>query len=199
MPNERVEIGRIARLQIQTDSLKRGSGRDKHYDPAAIAPVDALTITRDGATALVDGVERVDVHNNRHPQSKQRDGINPLSIGFTKHYARMRERFGSRLSDGIAGENMLVEAARGFNLADVAAGFVIQGEDGRSIELTAVSVAHPCVEFSRFALDDPVADSHVVSDVLRFLDAGVRGFYVRWDANDAAVIRTGDRVYRIVE
>lgn len=196
MESHPVEIGRICRLQIQTSSLKQGSGRDTYYDPSAIVAVDAITVTRDGAVALIDGTERIDVHNNLHPDSKQRNGINPLSIGFTAHYAKMRARFGGHLVNGIAGENLLVETDGGFDLADVSDGFQIERASAPSIMFAAVSVAHPCVEFSRFALDDPAADPRIVSEVLRFLDGGVRGFYASVESSEPVTIQVGDRVLR---
>src|SRR2546426_4214324 len=47
-----------------------------------------------------------------HPNTKNEDGAHGVSIGFTTHYALMRERFGDRLTPGCAGENVLVETAR---------------------------------------------------------------------------------------
>jgi len=194
-----VEIGNVARLQIQTSSLKCGAGRARYYDPVAIASVDAISVTRDGATARIDDVERLDVHHNRHPDSKQRDGINPLSFGFRSHYAMMRARFGAHLTDGIAGENILVDTAHDVELSDVISGFVVMTSAGQEIAFSTVSVAHPCVEFSRFALHEPMADANVVSEALRYLDHGLRGYYASAATNEPGHIHVGDRVFRIVE
>jgi hypothetical protein len=146
---------------------------------------------------MVDDVEMIDVHNNRHEHSKQRDGINPLSFGFTTHYAMMRARFGDHLSDGIAGENILVAADASFALADVSEGFVVRADDGREIRFDNISVAHPCVEFSRFALGDPAAEPRVVSEALRVLDGGMRGFYASAMTDACVAIKVGDRVFRL--
>ena len=186
------EIGRIVRLQIQRESLKRGLPRARYYDPGPLLPVERLLLTRDGVAAIgPDGAEQIDVHNGRHPESKRRSE-NPVSIGFSTHYAAMRERFGAHLSDGIAGENILVETDRPLTLDDIGNGIVILGSDGRRIELSSISVAHPCVEFSRFALGDPRGEPLIVSEALRFLDNGVRGFYACVEADGRFEARHGD-------
>lgn len=193
-----IEIGRIVRLQLQTASLKRSAGRDKWYDPAPLAAVDELWLTAGGPAAEIDGVRTLDVHHAEHPASKNVGGKNPISIGFTVSYARMRERFGAHLSDGIAGENILVETAVPVSLDELAGGIAIVGDDGRSVTCSAVRVAHPCVEFSRFAMADPRADPRAVSETLRFLDDGVRGYYLRVESAEPLRVALGDRVLRLV-
>jgi hypothetical protein len=188
-------IGRVVRLQIQRESLKQGSARARYYDPAPIAAVERLMLTNEGVAACgPDGAEQIDVHNARHPASKNRE-INPVSVGFTAHYAAMRRRFGEHVTDGIAGENILVESERLFALEDLEGGVVILGDDGRRVELSSASVAHPCVEFSRHALGNPDATPLVVSQALRFLDNGVRGFYCCLESPRGTEVRLGDRVF----
>jgi hypothetical protein len=192
----RVEVGRVARLQIQQSSLKVGPVGLRRYDPAPLRAVDTLLLTRDGATAILPGGgEQLDVHNVRHPETKNVNGLNDVSIGFTSHYTRMRRRLGGALPEGSAGENILVNASRVLTLADVAGGITIEGSDGRHVELGGVRVAHPCVEFSRFALGDHDAAPPAVSEALQFLDAGMRGFYAAVDAGEPQVVKLGDRVF----
>ncbi len=103
-------LGPIVRLQIQRASLKLGEKPNRTYDPAALLEVDALTLTPAGAVALLpDGSALLDVHHTAHPRSRNSDGVNDLSVGFTGHYARMRANYGPHLSDGCAGENILVD------------------------------------------------------------------------------------------
>jgi len=192
---DRIELGRIVRLQIQTSSLKAGPPKGRYYDPEPLREAEWLELTADGAVAVIDGERVVDVHNATHPATKNRDGINPLSIGFTSHYKQMRDLFDQHLINGIAGENILVETTSlvGFNQAR--GGFVIEGEDGRRIEFGSVSIAHPCVEFSRFALNDRAAAPLVVSKALGQLDSGVRGFYGSVASGEPVRIEIGDRVF----
>jgi hypothetical protein len=75
---------------------------------------------------------------------------------------------------------------------------VIETLDGGVIELSALSVAHPCVEFSRFAMGDLAAPAIDVSDTLRFLDDGVRGFYARVDSVRPLRAKVGNRVFAVV-
>jgi hypothetical protein len=188
------EIGKIVRLQIQTASLKVGE-RPRRYDPAPIQAVPELALAPEGVFAVDDaGRVTLDVHNAEHPASKNRMD-NGVSLGFTSHYLTMRERFGDHLADGIAGENILIATDRAFAEAELTAGVVIVGEDGRRIALRDVIVAAPCVEFSRFALrfpDDARPDA-TVTDALKFLHNGTRGFYASYEG-EPAVVRVGDRV-----
>ena len=143
-----------------------------------------------------NGETIVDVHHHDHPASKNRGGENGISLGFTSHYHAMRQRFGQHLADGIAGENILIEADRRFQGEELAGGVVVEGTGGRRLELRPVIVAAPCVEFSRYALkfpDDARPDA-TVTEALRFLDAGMRGFYATYEG-EPAVVEVGARVF----
>jgi hypothetical protein len=189
-------IGQVVRLQVQSGSLKVGERPHRRYDPAPIRPVGRLTVDESGVTGWDRAGNRLeDVHHRDHADSKYR-GTNPLSIGFTAHYAAMRERFGDHLADGVAGENVLVDGPA--ELLDGADGFLIESPDGRRLRLSAVLVARPCVEFSRFALgrgSDEDAEGPLVRRTLQFLDRGMRGYYVRPEA--AGAIELGDMLYRL--
>jgi hypothetical protein len=177
-------IGRIVRLQVQRSSLKVVEGEAKRYDPAPIVAVDAISVTSDGAVGLPERI--VDVHNASHPMSKN-GGTNPLSIGFTSHYRLMRERFGPHVADGIAGENILVEADGRIRLED---DLVVVTAEGRELRLTGARVAEPCEPFTRWAL----RDEDGVKEGLQFLREGTRGFYLRYEG-EPGVVRIGDVIY----
>ena len=189
-------IGTIVRLQIQESSLKVGD-KPRRYDPAPIQSVPALSVSSAGVVGLMENEQSiVDVHNHDHPASKNRRGENGISIGFTGHYRVMRQRFGQHLADGIAGENILIEADRQFQEEELADGVVVEGTGGKQLELRPVIVAAPCVEFSRYALqfpDDARPDT-TVTEALRFLDAGMRGFYATYDG-EPAMVEVGARVF----
>jgi hypothetical protein len=189
-------IGTIVRLQVQESSLKVGD-KPRRYDPAPIQSVPALSVSSAGVVGLAkNGQSIVDVHNHDHPASKNRRGENGISIGFTGHYRVMRQRFGQHLADGIAGENILIEADRQFQEEELAGGVVVEGTGGKQLELRPVIVAAPCVEFSRYALqfpDDARPDT-TVTEALRFLDAGMRGFYATYDS-EPAMVEVGARVF----
>jgi hypothetical protein len=189
-------IGTVARLQIQVSSLKIGVS-PRRYDPSPLHAVSTMEITPAGVVALdEDGTRTIDVHNQDHPASKNVRGINGVSLGFTSHYAAMCERFGSHLTDGIAGENILIETDRSFAEPDLADGLIIAGGNGQRVTLAQIVVAAPCVEFTRFALrfpDDARPDKSV-TDCLQFLHNGRRGFYATY-SGAPQTIRRGDRVY----
>lgn len=185
-------IGRVIRLQIQTSSLKVDAEPRRYYTPEPIRTVEALDVSEGKIVGLVDGRETVDVHSAAHPESRNRGNGNMLSVVFTGHYEILRERYGEHMLPGIAGENVLVEYNRRLELPEVEHGLMIEGWDGRRIEFNTVSVAHPCVEFSRFALGSLDASPKQVSETLKFLDGGTRGFYAVVTSPLPARIEMGD-------
>jgi hypothetical protein len=188
-------IGTVVRLQVQASSLKVGE-TPRRYDPTPLRSLTVIEVTTAGVLGLRDeGAPITDVHHERHPSSKNRDGKNGVSLGFTAHYAVMRERFGDHLVDGIAGENVLIATDRPFAEEELAGGLVIEGWDGGRLSLRPVMGAAPCVEFARFALRFPerARPDATVTEALRFLQGGRRGFYATC-AGEPAVVALGDRV-----
>ena len=176
-------IGRIVRLQVQRSSLKVVEGDEKLYDPSPIESVPALLVQPEGVVGLPEQI--VDVHNATHPQSKNREA-NPISVGFTGHYALMRRRFGPHVTDGIAGENILVEVDERIRLDDLGGGLAVGGD----VVLGEPIVAEPCEPFTRWAMRGVPG----VKEGLQFLREGMRGFYFRY-AGEPAEIRVGDLIY----
>src|SRR5690349_18726061 len=114
------EIGRIKQIQIQRASLKQGQRPHRYYDPAPLLVVERLRLAPGGVSAAsAQGEPIVDIHNASHPETKHRQSLNGISIGFTSHYRAMRERYGAHLADGIAGENILVESDRMWSLDEL--------------------------------------------------------------------------------
>ena len=191
-------LGTVVRLQVQASSLKMGDS-PRRYDPSPLQAVPALTVTPGGVIGVTGEPHGlIDVHHQDHPRSKNSGGKNGISLGFTSHYQAMRQQFGPHLSDGIAGENVLVELAEDNRLIapeELASGLLIVGDERPPLALERVIVAAPCVEFSRFALrfpDDRKPDA-TVTEALRFLGNGMRGFYGAYQG-EPAVLRVGDRL-----
>jgi hypothetical protein len=191
-------IGKIQQLQIQQSRLKVGEGESRYYHTAPILPIAALRLTPAGVIGLLDKVEYLDVHHQDHPETRngfQRGKFNGVSINFSSHYRRMGSQFGNSDEVGYAGENILVESEDAFSQEALAAGLIIENSKGQRIILSQVSVAAPCVPFSKYMLAEsgPVA-AEVIRDTLQFLDKGTRGFYCHWEGKPI-VIRVGDKVY----
>jgi hypothetical protein len=189
-------LGPIIRLQVQLASLKVGEKPFQQYDPAPIAIADGLILTDGGVHGVDAAGERLaDVHHRDHPHSKYREE-NAISIGFTGHYQLMRARFGAKLADGIAAENILVDFAGRVSEEDIAAGLLIETADGRRLTLSDVIVAAPCVPFTRFAMSYPDGEkpNRTVTESLQFLDHGTRGYYARFHGPESP-IAPGDLVY----
>lgn len=186
-------LGSIVRLQIQRASLKVPAEPEERYDPAGLWSVPDLTLTASGAqTLLPNGDLLLDVHNAAHPHSKNVRGFNDLSIGFTGHYAAMREHFGPHLTDGISGEAILVALERQVALEELKAGVEIETAAGR-VALRALRVAKPCSPFSKFACRS--VEPAAVKEALQFLGDGRRGFYCGYEGAEPVTIAIGDRVW----
>jgi len=184
------ELGRLVRLQIQRTTLKTGVKPERRYDPAPILAVDRLALSPDGVMGAADGGWLVDVHHRAHPATKNDDGLHGVSVGFTGHYAAMREKFGPHLVTGCAGENLIVETPGRFSFDEVAGGLAIIGADGQErARLKVLQVAHPCRPFTGWALGGTV-ESAVLKEHLQFLDDGMRGFYCT--AAGTGIVEVGD-------
>jgi hypothetical protein len=186
-------IGTIALLQIQRSPLKTGDKSQRVYDPAPILHVQQLAIGVDGAFGLAPGQGWiVDIHHRSHPESRNHDGRQGISLGFTTHYGAMRDRFGSRIEVGCAGENIIVEATRQFVIDDLEAGIAFLAPDGSErLRLAVFDVAHPCKPFTGWALNATV-ESDVLKSSLQFLESGMRGFLL--GAEGPGILSVGDRV-----
>jgi len=195
-PQNLKPLGRIVRLQIQRSALKLGEKGNRVYDPAPLLAVDALTLTRDGALARTDdGGTLLDVHHAQHPLTRNTDGVNDLSVGFTGHYNQMRARYGAHLIDGCAGENILVAAEGEVPFTAVAGGLVVRrAATGALVALGQVRVDLPCVEFSRYAARSTAAAD--VKAALQFLDHGLRGYYCTYEA-EPVTIDVGDELLAV--
>lgn len=189
-------LGSIVRLQVQTTSLKVGERLRSRYDPSGIVPVSSFVLDPGGVTVITDtGDVLDDVHHAEHDQTKNR-GTNAVSFIVTAHYSVMRDHFGDHLSDGIAGENILVQFDRVVTEAEFASGIRIVNPYQSPIDLDRVIVAEPCVEFARYALKfpDELRPDRTVAAAVTFLSAGVRGFYAAYSGRPTTV-QLGDLVY----
>jgi hypothetical protein len=184
-------LGSLVRLQIQRATLKTGAKPDRVYDPAPLLAVDRLAVGPDGVLgAAPDGSWLVDVHHRAHPATKNEDGLHGVSVGFTAHYALMREQFGDRLTLGCAGENLIVDTDHPLRLEDLAQGLAIVAPDGSErVRLRVLKAAQPCRPFTGWALGR-VVESQVLKESLQFLDEGMRGFYCVGEG--VGVVQVGD-------
>lgn len=185
-------IGRVVRLQIQTNPLKTGEGDERTYHTTNLKPVSRLHLTPEGAYGLTAaGVSIMDVHHAQHPKTRY-TGKNYLSFGFTHHYAEMRERFGEHLMDGAAGENMLLEADEASDLY-VPTGLIglQSAATGEVLILENVIVAVPCAPFTQFCLQSREG-GRAMKEALQFLDNGRRGYYMRVPAGKEGFVQVGD-------
>jgi hypothetical protein len=168
-------LGRIIRLQIQTEPLK-ASGR---YDPGHLVTASTALI---GEAGMLIGGEHgwlVDAHHRAHPRARG-GGNRALSIGFTGHYEAMAQRFDS-VPVGIAGENIIVDGPA-VRMDEIGGGLVIRRSDGVEIALDGPRPAAPCRPFTSFLLgSEDVLQREAIAGELAFLSDGTRGFLVSVD------------------
>jgi hypothetical protein len=189
-------LGTIVRLQVQQATLKPGALHGRYYDPSPLYTVPAITLDDGGVAGIEEsGASVPDVHHRDHPSGKNH-GANDISILFTDHYRTMRARFGDHLTDGIAGESILVETEGMIRQEDVDGGITIRTAGGQDVLLDEVTAAEPCVEFTRFTIHYPPdsRSDRQVTEALDFLRAGMRGFYARYRGEPIRV-ELGDAVF----
>ncbi len=186
-------LGPIIRLQVQRSPLKVGFKPDRHYTPAPIVSTERLRLSPRGAVGIIDGEEIVDVHHRDHPQTRQESVEQGLSVGFTSHYAEMRERYGTHMTVGIAGESVIVDTPDRVRLGEIEGGLVILTRDGKErVRLTQVCVARPCKPFAGFAHGGKMVESEDMKATLQFLDDGTRGFLCVPAVTGQVEIEVGD-------
>ena len=186
-------LGKVVRLQVQSAPLKTGERPNRVYGTAPLVEIEELLLPPAGAVGVdAAGAKILDVHNTTHPATRYSDG-NTVSFGLTSHYARMRGRFGPHMVDGCAGENILVETDAPLRLPEFGARVGLRGaKTGEILEFSAIRVALPCVEFSKFTVRNQDATPADLKPVLQFLDEGTRGFYVM--AAREGTVRVGDEL-----
>jgi hypothetical protein len=188
------QIGRIERLQVQLDNLKKGPKPEQVYDPSPLRVVPALRVSSAGVIGLLDGQEMLDVHHADHPHSRDGGGSG-LSFNFRSHYDSMRGRFGPGLELGCGGENILIAAEASFALPELVDGLIIENDAGARLHLDQIQVAHPCRAFSRYALGQSAEITNErLKETLQFLDGGARGFYCEC-IGEPIIVRPGDPVF----
>lgn len=190
-------IGHIGQLQIQNEALKKGEGSERYYDLDALSIVPAVRLSSEGVIGLIDAREIQDIHHSQHKHSRHRPN-SAISFNFTQNYERMRRRFGTELSMGCGGENILIDLVDGVKLAplleDPEVTLVIETEGSQRGSLTGINVAKPCVPFSKYVLNmDAKPRAEVLKETLQFLDGGMRGYYCAWEGKPLEV-RAGDKV-----
>lgn len=197
------EIGKIKQVQIQTGKLKIGARPQSHYDPKHILVVERLLLSPEGAIGVTTEAEKiVDIHNARHPETRNNIN-NPITIGFTTHYATMRGKYGAHLTDGIAGENIIIDTDQSFVWDDLVKGIAVQNADGTQHPFRLLKIAEPCYEFSHFAAGKNAIEGNALhgaelKHTLQFLDGGIRGFHISpLNDREPVNVTAGDTVFII--
>jgi hypothetical protein len=182
------KIGEIALLQVHGDEVKL-----RHrYDPTPLIQVDEASVDVNGMLGWTGSAWVVDVHHMAWPNPGPR---RPLSIGFTSHYDKMRDRYWD-IALGAAAENVIVATDRVLELGDLGERIIVRGED-REVVLLPVKVAKPCLQFTSYMLElNEVGEYERLRGDLDFLGAGTRGFIVTMDEEVAPTrLRVGDEVF----
>jgi hypothetical protein len=193
------ELGKVTLVQLQPSGLIIETPSGSFYDVSRRLVVDQLAITSLGIEAYTpDGQRVLDIHHISHPD-KAYDNNDLVCIGFSSHYAAMRDRFGEHMVDGVAGENIIIECDEEIWPADLGRGIAIENQEtGQLAILDLVSFAAPCDEFSHFVngSQQERLPAGVLKDSLQFLGNGRRGYLLLLrDGQEPATVRPGDAVF----
>ena len=183
-------LGRIVRLQIQTEPLK-ATGR---YDPGHLVTAESALIGEAGMLIKGDNGWIIDAHHRGHPRARG-GGNRALSIGFTGHYQAMARRCDT-VPVGIAGENVIVDGPS-VRMAEISEGMFIRRSDGAEVDLMDPRPAAPCRPFTSFLLgSDDVLEREAIQSELAFLSDGTRGYLISVGSTDRyEEITVGDEVF----
>lgn len=193
--NEFHEIGRVALLQVAPVVPKVRGLTHELYDPAPLRTVDHVLLSKRGVIGVTgDGEQILDVHHIDHPQSRFR-GANGVSVGFTGHYAALRDQFGAHVVDGCAAENILIDASGVVSLDQPHLWIVLeQAATGTQYVLGQAAVAEPCMPFARWVTQHD-APPDQIRTTLQQLRHGMRGFYLAVPpVAEPIFVQPGDRV-----
>lgn len=191
------ELGRVVLVQVAPVAPKIPGPTHELYDPSCLVHVSRLQLTERGVAGISsDGTCILDVHHADHPASRFR-GENAISIGFTSHYAQLRQQFGPHVVDGCAAENILVDAGEIVALDAPRVWVLVEhAATGERHMLNQAIVAEPCMPFARWVAgpgSSPPPDQ--VRTILQQLRRGMRGFYLGLAAGTASTtIQLGDRI-----
>ncbi len=194
-------IGRVVRVQSQREPLKIGKieGEEDYrtYRTEPILTMARLQLTPDGVIGVKESGETMtDAHNLHHPQTRY-TGNNFISFGFTHHYAIMQERFGPHIEEGMAGENIIIEADDQSGVFVPSSQIGIQSAaTGEILFLDAVIPAPPCAPFTYFCAQARLKGKDM-KEALQFLDKGVRGYYARVPQGFSGVVAAGDVIVSV--
>jgi len=193
------ELGSVKITQLQPSGLIIETPSGYFYDESRRVEVDQLKITPLGIEAISpEGEHVLDIHHISHPD-KAYDDDDLVCIGFTSHYAAMRDRFGDHMVDGVAGENIIINFEGEVWPEDIGQRIGIENADtGRLALLDSVSFATPCSEFSHFAAQSQYEKlpAGKLKSILQFLGNGRRGFlFVLSEDQEEVSIKSGDRVF----
>ena len=196
-------LGHVRLVQLQPNGLitnmPEPADVEYVYDASRRLVVDRLRISRRGVEAeRSDGSTVLDIHHLDHPD-KEYDDDDLVCVGFSAHYDAMRREYGGHMTDGVAGENILVDFPKEVWLDDLGGTIVIENQDtGVLTTLEMVRFTAPCAEFSRFCLGRPYENvsKPELAAALRFLGKGRRGFLLLLAKSSGSVtVRPGDNVF----
>jgi hypothetical protein len=160
--------------------------------------VQELFFNEAGAWAVDGAGDRLlDVHHLEHPRSRNRRGLNGISIGFFGHYEKMQAYFGPHMQPGIAGENLIVDSPVPYTLADLQPYLVaVCAASGQEYPFRVLDAMAPCDPFTHFAAraEDRLPKAELKAG-LQFLSNGRRGFLLQPLTTERIAIKPGDTVY----
>jgi hypothetical protein len=191
-------LGYVKLTQLQPTGLIINTPSGEFYDPSRRVVVDSLQISPLGIEAITpDGEHVLDIHHIDHPDKKY-DNDDLVCIGFSSHYAAMRARFGEHMVDGVAGENIIIQAEKEIWPEELGQRIGFESsETGDITFLDVVKFAAPCDHFAAQSQHQRLPAAELKA-TLQFLGNGRRGYLlVLSDGQEPVIVQPQDRVFVI--
>ena len=112
----------------------QGRPRPARLRPAPLLAVEEAILSVQGIIGVThDGQRITDAHHSEHPRLKKQQWRQQHFHRFSVCYQDMRDKFGDHMTDGVAGENILIESECTFSIDDLIGGFVIHSASDQRI------------------------------------------------------------------
>lgn len=185
------EIGQVVLLQVQRQPMKVGDVHRVFTPEQSLCQVGDFRLSREGVSAIIEGETVFDAHHARHPRTRHKE-VNPVSVGFTSHYQKMQDKYGSHMVLGIAGENIVIETDEVVTEDLMEKTIALRNAEGQLTVIKDLFAMPPCEPFSRFCLQQADVEASVMKKSLQFLHYGTRGFAGVPEDDGESVVRVGD-------
>jgi hypothetical protein len=178
------EIGKIVAIQIQTQ-----------VDAESLISVPKAFLAPNGVTGVQENGEEIqDIRHSEHPETIATNESKPLHMTFTNRYAEIREQFGEHVTDGMAGEHIIVQVNYPFDKHGMGNSLVLHNQqNGKMVRLVETQKLEATLELANFIKKDTIPEA-MSEAAVEFL-AEKRGYSAQPQIDEAVEVNIGDVLY----